>query len=206
MVNSILVLGGGSAGFLAAVTLKIRLPMVAVTVLRSKEIGIIGVGEGTTVGLTHHLHGYLGLDPTAFQKQADPIWKLGIRFLWGPRPFFDYAFAQQIDTKLPTLPKPTGFYVEQDMTDFAIMSGMMSRNKVFVRGGNNLPVTDGSFAYHLENATFVEWLETTAKRVGGRHLRRHGGIGTTDRNGRDRCDPGRRPHADRRFVRRCQRV
>ena len=48
MTQRVLVLGGGSAGFLAALTLKIRLPQLQVTVLRSKDIGIIGVGEGTT--------------------------------------------------------------------------------------------------------------------------------------------------------------
>ena len=38
MVNSILVLGGGSAGFLAAITLKRRLPAVDVLVVRSPEL------------------------------------------------------------------------------------------------------------------------------------------------------------------------
>src|SRR3974390_443242 len=90
MVSRILVLGGGSAGFLAAITLKHRLPMVDVTVLRSKDIGIIGVGEGTTVGVPQHLFFYLGLDQKEFYRIAEPQWKLGIRFIWGKRPFFDY--------------------------------------------------------------------------------------------------------------------
>src|SRR5947209_2380814 len=55
-VSNVIVLGGGSAGFLAAIALRTRLPALPVTVVRSKEIGIIGVGEGSTVGLTHFLH------------------------------------------------------------------------------------------------------------------------------------------------------
>ena len=89
MVNRVIVLGGGSAGFLAAITLKTRLPDLQVVVIRSKELGIIGVGEGTTVSVPNFLHGYLKIDPVEFQRLAKPTYKLGIRFLWGPRPYFN---------------------------------------------------------------------------------------------------------------------
>jgi tryptophan halogenase len=166
MVNSVLVLGGGSAGFLTAITLKVRLPGLRVTVLRSKEIGIIGVGEGTTVGVTSHLHGYLGIDPGVFHREAQPIWKLGIHFLWGERPEFYYAFTRHLDARHADLPKPTGFYANEDMTDYGINSALMARNRAFVRDGNGLPVVDGTFGYHLENSTFVAWLEKTAGQLG----------------------------------------
>ena len=170
MVDTLLVLGGGSAGFLAALTLKRRLPVLDVTVLRSPDIGIIGVGEGTTVAVPAHLHGYLGLDPNPFHLEAEPVWKLGLRFLWGRRPFFDYAFLQSMDTRYPGLPKPTGFLVDDDMADFSPRSAMMSRDRVFPRGPDGGPVLDGAFAYHLENATFVGWLERAAARAGVRVL------------------------------------
>jgi len=47
-VSTIAVLGGGSAGFMAALTLKRKLPWLQVQVVRSPDIGVIGVGEGTT--------------------------------------------------------------------------------------------------------------------------------------------------------------
>src|SRR6185436_16249277 len=80
MVNRVLVLGGGSAGFLAALTLKIKMPELPVTVLRSKDIGIIGVGEGTTPNVPLHMFGYLGINPGELHRLAQPSWKLGIRF------------------------------------------------------------------------------------------------------------------------------
>ena len=95
MVHDILILGGGSAGLLAALTLKKRLPELVVTVLRSKDIPIIGVGEGTTVPVARHIHDYLGIGYNEFHQGARPTWKLGIRFLnWGPRPHFDYALGR----------------------------------------------------------------------------------------------------------------
>ena len=46
MIEHLTVLGGGSAGFIAAITCKKRIPGLRVTLLRSPGIGIIGVGEG----------------------------------------------------------------------------------------------------------------------------------------------------------------
>src|SRR4051794_4802928 len=97
MVNRVIVLGGGSAGFLAAITLKTRIPDIRVVVIRSKEIGIIGVGEGTTVSVPNFLHGYLGIDPVDFTRRVRATYKLGIRFLWGPRPYFNYTFSTQFE-------------------------------------------------------------------------------------------------------------
>ena len=48
MIKNVIVLGGGSAGFIAAITLKRKLPSLHVRVVRSQDIAVIGVGEGTT--------------------------------------------------------------------------------------------------------------------------------------------------------------
>jgi tryptophan halogenase len=169
MVNNVLVLGGGSAGFLAAITLKVRLPHLPVTILRSPDIGIIAVGEGTTNGVPLHLHSYLKLDLTEFYRHAAPIWKLGIRFLhWGKgRPFFDYIFGYQLDTKYDLLSKDTGFYCLEGAWDYVGMqSGLMTHNTVFVRHPNGMPVLPDSYAYHFENEKFVSYLEIVAARLG----------------------------------------
>jgi tryptophan halogenase len=99
MIQNVLVLGGGSAGFLVAITLKRRHPDMRVIVLRSKEIGIIGVGESTTLPFVNHLHSYLGMDLTEFFRLAHPTFKLAIRFLWGPREYFDYGLNSQLDLR-----------------------------------------------------------------------------------------------------------
>jgi tryptophan 7-halogenase len=167
-ITRVLVLGGGSAGFLAALVLKHRLPHVGVTVLRSPDIGIIGVGEGTTVGIPRLLHGYLGVPLGEFFRQAEPLWKLGIRFLWGPRPYFDYCFAPHLDLRYAALKWPTGFYLDGD-DDWdcpGVQSGLMTHDAVWVRGAGGRPVLVPDFAYHIENEKFVRWLETHARRLG----------------------------------------
>lgn len=80
-VRSVLVLGGGSAGLLAALTLKKLHPALDVQMVRSSEIGVIGVGEGTTAVFPAHLFQTLGISKEEFYREAQPTWKQGIRFL-----------------------------------------------------------------------------------------------------------------------------
>ena len=167
VVNNILVLGGGSAGCLAAITLKHRLPHTAVTLLRSPDIAIIGVGESTIPGVPRHLHEYLKLDIGDFFRRAEPLWKLGIRFLWGKRPYFDYVFGRQLDGKFPALRKNTGYYCDEGPFDYVgVTSGLMTHNSVWLRHSNGLPILSADFAYHIENKKFVAYLETVALRLG----------------------------------------
>jgi len=104
MIDRIVVLGGGSAGFIAAISLKTKLPALRITVIRSKELGIIGVGEGTTVSVPNYLHGFLNIYPMEFHRTVNPTFKLGIKFLWGPRPYFNYTFSPQFDMRYAALP------------------------------------------------------------------------------------------------------
>src|SRR4051812_48663781 len=125
MIEKVVVLGGGSAGLLTALTLKQQLPELLVTVVRSRELGVIGVGESTTATMPLHLHGYLDIDPGEFYRRVQPSWKLGIRFLWGQRPFFDYTFQLQMDWKWNNLARNNGYYCEDDWEYIDIPSSLM---------------------------------------------------------------------------------
>src|SRR5215213_7516248 len=134
MVKRVLVLGGGSAGFLAAISLKSKIPALDVSVIRSKEIAIIGVGEGSTTSVAEHLFQFCGIHPGAFYKAVEPIWKLGGRFIWGHRPHFDLSFNDQLDTQISGFSRSTGFYYDTvPGSEMGIDSTLMSHNKVFLR-------------------------------------------------------------------------
>ncbi|HEY2586261.1 MAG TPA: FAD-dependent oxidoreductase [Tepidisphaeraceae bacterium] len=166
-IRRVLVLGGGSAGFLAAITLKAKLPDLQVTVLRSREIGIIGVGEGSIIGVAKHLHCFLEVDTATFYRLVQPTWKLGVRFLrWGPRPYFDYSFALQLHARYQGLPKYTGYYCDDAFDDVAMPTALMSRNRAFRRLQNGLPGIGRDFAYHFENELLCNYLEMEARRRG----------------------------------------
>src|SRR3954463_7339813 len=100
MIKNVLVLGAGSAGLIAAISVKRKIPQLSVRIVRSPDIGVIGVGEGTTPNFPKHLFEYLGISRRHFYAMAQPTWKLGIRFLWGPRERFFYGFGHQLDAHI----------------------------------------------------------------------------------------------------------
>jgi tryptophan halogenase len=97
---------------------------------------------------------------------AEPTWKLGIHFLWGPRDHFDYSFEVELDTRLADLPRPNGYYCEDHFADLSLGNALMARKKAFSRSANGGPEIDPSHAFHLENLKFVKTLEAVAQHVG----------------------------------------
>ena len=165
-IRSVLVLGGGSAGLLAALTLKRTHPALEVLLVHSSEIGIIGVGEGTTALFPDHLFRTLGISKEEFYSEALPTWKQGIRFLWGPRDEFFYDFEFQYDQQFQGMPKPTGYYARMECNDLSQAGALMGRDKAFLTGPLGKPLIKGQYAFHIENHRLVTCLEAIAKRSG----------------------------------------
>ena len=168
MIQNVLILGAGSAGLLAAITIKRKLPSLAVSVVRSSELGVIGVGEGTTPALPVHLFGFLGLSQARFYAEAEPVWKLGIRFLWGPREHFDYPFGQRFEGKWTNLSRPNGFYADEDFHGASLAGALMEAGKVFRRNphAGGTPDMNLPFGFHIENLKLVATLEGFARELG----------------------------------------
>jgi len=165
-IRTVAVLGGGSAGFIAALTLKRRLPLLDITVLRSPDIGVIGVGEGTTAAFPRHFFDNLKLKKKQFYSEAQPTWKLGLKFLWGNKPEFYYAFADEYDTRIPGLERNPGFYVADQPPYAGSVSAIMAQEKAFSRRPDGLPRFHNFHAFHVENKKLVAWLENVSRELG----------------------------------------
>ncbi len=162
MVQSIIILGGGSAGLIAALSLHAKLPDIPITVVRSLAMGVIGVGEGTTHAVPAYFHQTLGLNRAEFFRAVDPSYKRGVRFLWGPRDHYDYGFGNSLALKLQGLSKPFGYYCDEDFSHTNPIASLMAQGRFFLRGADGNPVNDAFFGYHFENARLVDYLESAA--------------------------------------------
>jgi tryptophan halogenase len=78
-MKEIVILGGGTAGLMSAVMLKTRFNNLNVTVIKSKEIGIIGVGEGSTEHFSDFCK-FVGISKKDLINQTDATLKTGINF------------------------------------------------------------------------------------------------------------------------------
>ena len=163
MIRSVLVIGGGSAGLLAAVTLRIRLPQMPITVIRPKDRGILWPGDGASPTLALHLHHYCKLDIATFYRLVEPMWKLGVRFEWGPRPFFNYVNGFELDTQYGLLPRGTGYYID-DTEPFeatGAKSELMNANKVWLRQPDGWPhIVAEELGYHIDNEKLIGYLQS----------------------------------------------
>jgi len=165
-LHSVLILGGGSAGFLSALTFRAMLPEVKVTVLHSTGIPVIGVGESTTRALPAFLHGVLRLDRKDFYQAVRPIWKVGQRLDWGAkdRSHFNYPFDAYLTNKRPELRMANMHYCLHDMADSGLCYSQMDqmRSPVFVDPLGRVTIRE-TFGYHIENKRFLDFLEKTAR-------------------------------------------
>jgi tryptophan halogenase len=166
--RTVAIVGGGTAGYLTALSLRAFRPELEVTVIESSRIPVIGVGEATTSELPVYLHKLLGLDVVEFWRRVQPTWKLGIRFEWGRGG--DYHFNYPFD-RGPIFEPHT---YDGHIRNTSLLSALMDRGAgpvMELANGDVLSLLDDyPFAYHLENRRFVAYLQREALRAGVSHI------------------------------------
>jgi tryptophan halogenase len=79
-ISKVVVIGGGTAGWMSAALLKRVLgAQVEIELVESETIGIVGVGEATIPPI-QHVNSVLGLDEAEFLRETKSTIKLAIRF------------------------------------------------------------------------------------------------------------------------------
>jgi len=88
-ISHLVILGAGSAGWLAALCARAHFPELKITVIGSTEIGIIGAGEGT-VPFIHTFLNKINLSSTDIIKNCKGTQKLAIKYVdWSNKKTFD---------------------------------------------------------------------------------------------------------------------
>lgn len=163
-VGRVLIVGGGSSGWMTAALLRKRLPQTEITVVEASDIPVIGVGESTNPTIRYFLSelGYNENDEKRFMRASDASFKMAIRFqnfnrLGG---VFYHPFGRDAPSSLP---------------DF--MPGAQTRGRDFaaVEAGNQFS-REFVYSYQIDAGLFGEHLKQECKRNGGiRHVVDHVG-------------------------------
>jgi len=181
--NKIIIVGGGSAGWMAAATLISQFPNKDITVLESPNIPTVGVGE-STLGHINAWLDLLGIKDEDFMPHTDASYKLSIRF----EDFykkgdggFHYPFGEVVENKrigtkqLWFLKK----YLEPEtpVTEYANWlypnMALVNNNVLFKNENNELENFDfkNFVAYHFDATKFGLWLkEHYCKPKGVKHI------------------------------------
>lgn len=182
LINKIAIIGGGTAGWLAANHLGkalSNLPNTSVTLVESPDIPPIGVGEGTVPDIKKTLESF-GLSETDFIRECDVTFKQSIKFVnWmdksnhGEMNFFHHLFdtpsrQEGEDLALFWLSKKT----KKSFADF-----VSAQHQVCERGQAPKSITtpeyqgELAYAYHLNAAKFADFLGKNARgKYGVKHL------------------------------------
>jgi tryptophan halogenase len=180
-LQGIVILGGGTAGWMAAAILARRLGVAsgAICVIESPEIGIIGVGEATIPPI-RLFNQALGIAEAEFLRQTQGTIKLGIEFRDWSRLGHDYfhpfgshgTHVEQISLhqewlKFRSLGQPQSFE-EYSLNTVAARLGRVPA----IEASDDALSPVFAYAYHFDAALYAEYLRGYAQARGVVRLQR----------------------------------
>jgi tryptophan 6-halogenase len=178
----VVLLGGGTAGWMAAALLAKNWGSkgAQITLVESPDIGIIGVGEGSTPQLRAFFRD-LGIADADWMPKCNATYKNGIRFNgWSQRPGFEsyfHPFVTALDSHtLPiftynALARRTGRDVCAHPDRFFLPT-RLSEQKLAPIAAESFPF-DVTYGYHFDAYLVGAYLRDHAKSLGVQHLERH---------------------------------
>ncbi|MEO0576665.1 MAG: tryptophan halogenase family protein [Pseudomonadota bacterium] len=176
----IVVLGGGTAGWMAANLFAARWPThtVHTALIESPDIGTVGVGEGSTPALKRFFD-LIGVSDAQWMPECGATYKLGIRFDgWSPESGIDsyaHPFFSKVDTftqhalTVNCKTRRLGLDVHTRPDDFFLNALLATQRK-----GPQVPEQfpfEVDYGYHFDSGLLGQWLAQHARARGVMHVR-----------------------------------
>lgn len=189
-VNKLVIVGGGTAGWItAAAFARLLGGRLAIELVESEAIGTVGVGEATIPQIIR-LNTILGLDEHEFMRATSGTFKLGIEFVdWGKKGsrylhtfgetgmnLGNVAFHHYWRRSAGETPDPKGLW------DYSLhqMAADQARFGKLDRMGNTA-MTGLAYAYHFDASRYARFLRAYAESRGV--TRTEGIVQSVDRDG-----------------------
>ena len=180
-IKSIVVVGGGTAGWSAAACLVRFLTKraTAITLIDSAAIGTVGVGEATVPNI-HKFNAWLGLDELDFIESTQGSFKLGIRFDdWCRKgssffhPFGKYGVGFEGMDFHQCLAQAAALGHDSPLAAYSLPTALAGAER-FAQPvmDEKSPLTDYGYAFHFDAGLYARRLKRYSIERGVRHLDR----------------------------------
>lgn len=174
-IRKIVIVGGGTAGWMVAAALSrvLKNRFCDIQLVESETIGTVGVGEATIPQIQVFNH-MLGLDEDEFVRETCGTFKLGIQFVdWGRKgdsyihafgevgkdmegiPFYHYWLKQHLRGGSQDIGEYT-------LTALAAQQGRFMRS---IDAGNS-PLSNITYAFHFDAGLYARYLRSYAEKRG----------------------------------------
>lgn len=176
-LRNLVIVGGGTAGWMAAAALaRVLGPDYRITLIESEQIGIVGVGEATVPHIKA-FNNLLGINEAEFVRHTQGSFKLGIEFADWQRPGTSYVhgFGTEIGHPLGLLPFQQ-YWFKQALAGKAKPLGAYTLNTVAAKRDRfmtsatdvppNSPLANIAYAYHFDAALYAGFLRRYAEQRG----------------------------------------
>jgi tryptophan halogenase len=174
-LESLVIVGGGTAGWMSATALARALKgRYRISLVESDEIGIVGVGEAT-IPMIQLFNKLAGIDEAEFMRATQATFKLGIEFVnWGRLgDRYMHGFGR-IGQDLWTVPFDQYWHRLRRAGRAAPLEAysitrMASRANRFMPASTevaNSPLNDIAYAYHFDASLYAKHLRRLAEGLG----------------------------------------
>ena len=161
-VKSLTVVGGGTAGLIAALILKDR-SSLDVNLVYSSNIGIIGVGEGSTEHFKDFME-FVGIKPSEIIKECDATFKIGVMFdNWIKDDKYLHTVVPPFNTRLGQY---SSFYAKQISDNSNYMHADFVGKNLVQKNAINVNVNPPTNQYHFNTFKLNEFLKKIAIKRG----------------------------------------
>lgn len=174
-IKSVVIAGGGTAGWMTAAALaRLLIPAgITVTLVESEAIGTVGVGEATIPPITK-FNAQLGIDEHTFVRETQATYKLGIEFSdWGGigeryfHPFGRYGFDLEGIDFHQFYSRHRALGEKHGLADYSLNALAAYAGKFLRPTAEHGPVIGQlGYAYHFDASLYAAFLRRYAEQRG----------------------------------------